>query len=162
MRRQITAAIVLMGLASQPVYADKEAVIQAAAAHAEAQWPTALNIWEWAEPGYQEEKSSNALAEIAEQAGFTVTRDVADIPTAFVAEYGGGKPVVALLGEVDALPALSQDAVPYRTTRDGGNGYGQACGHHLFGVASLSAAIAIAEQIEAGNIEGTVRFYLCP
>lgn len=140
----------------------KEAAIKAADAQAELNWPTALKIWEWAEPGYQEKKSAAALAEIAEKAGFTVKRGVADIPTAFTAEFGSGKPVIGILGEYDALPELAQTADPVRTPRGGGNGYGHACGHHLFGVASLSASIAVAEQIKAGAIKGTVRFYGCP
>jgi aminobenzoyl-glutamate utilization protein B len=142
--------------------AQKDAVVKSAAAHADANWPTALKLWEWAEPGYQEKKSAAALAEIAEKAGFTVKKNVADIPTAFTAEFGSGKPVIGILGEFDALPELSQEAVPFRKPREGGNGYGHACGHHLFGVASLSASISIAEQIKAGKLKGTVRFYMCP
>jgi aminobenzoyl-glutamate utilization protein B len=87
---------------------------------------------------------------------------VAGIPTAFTAELGSGRPVIGLLGEFDALPALSQEAVPVRKPRKEGNGYGHACGHHLFGVASLAATMAIAEQIKAGQLQGTVRFYMCP
>jgi aminobenzoyl-glutamate utilization protein B len=143
-------------------HAQKDAAIKSAAAHADANWGTALKIWEWAEPGYQEKKSAAALAEVAEKAGFTMKRGVADIPTAFTAEFGSGKPVIGILGEFDALPQLSQEAVPFRKPREGGNGYGQACGHHLFGVASLSAALAIGEQIKSGKIKGTVRFYMCP
>ena len=143
-------------------FAQKEAAVKSAGAHADANWPTALKIWDWAEPGYQEKKSADALAEIAEKAGFKVTRGVAKIPTAFTAEFGSGKPVIGIMGEFDALPQLAQDAVPFRQPRKGGNGYGHACGHHLFGTASLSASIAIAEQIKAGKIKGTVRFYMCP
>src|SRR5262245_9274729 len=143
-------------------FAQKDAAIKSADAHADANWGTALKIWEWAEPGYQEKKSSTALAEVAVKAGLKVTKGVAGIPTAFTAEFGSGKPVIGILGEFDALPELSQEAVPFRKPREGGNGYGQACGHHLFGVASLSATIAIAEQIKAGKIKGTVRFYMCP
>lgn len=143
-------------------FAQKDAAVKSAAAHADANWATALNIWDWAEPGYQEKKSATALADLAEKAGFAVKRGVAGIPTAFTATFGEGTPVIGILGEYDALPELSQDAVPFRKPRDGGNGYGQACGHHLFGVASLSAACAIAEQIKAGAIKGTVRFYGCP
>ena len=143
-------------------HAQKDAAVKSAAAHADANWPTALKLWEWAEPGYQEKKSAAALAEVAEKAGFTVKKNVADIPTAFTAEFGSGKPVIGIMGEFDALPELSQEAVPFRKPREGGNGYGHACGHHLFGVASLSAAISIAEQIKAGKLKGTVRFYMCP
>jgi aminobenzoyl-glutamate utilization protein B len=142
--------------------AQKEVAIKAAGAHADANWPTALKIWDWAEPGYQEKKSADALADIAEKAGLKVTRGVAKIPTAFTAEFGTGKPVIGIMGEFDALPELAQDAVPFRQPKKGGNGYGHACGHHLFGTASLSATIAIAEQIKAGKLKGTVRFYMCP
>jgi aminobenzoyl-glutamate utilization protein B len=97
-----------------------------------------------------------------EKAGFKVERGVAKIPTAFTATIGSGKPVIAILGEYDALPELSQEPVPFRQPREGGNGYGHGCGHHLFGVASASAAIALGEQITSGNLKGTLRFYGCP
>jgi aminobenzoyl-glutamate utilization protein B len=127
----------------------------------EASWKVAKQIWGWAEPGYQEVQSAPLLAGMLEEAGFQVERGVADIPTAFQATYGAGEPVIGILGEFDALPGLSQDAVPYRQPREGGT-YGHGCGHHLFGVASASAAIAVAEQIQSGNLQGTVRFYGCP
>ncbi len=127
----------------------------------DAAWQAALKIWEWAEPGYQETRSSALLADMLEGAGFRVTRGVADIPTAFIAEFGQGKPVIGLLGEYDALPGLSQKPTPQRDPREETT-WGHACGHHLFGVASASAAIALAEQIKAGKLQGTVRFYGCP
>jgi aminobenzoyl-glutamate utilization protein B len=160
MRRLAAVAAVL--LFPSLSFAQKDAAVKAAGAAAAAHWPTALQIWEWAEPGYQESKSAKALADIAERAGFKVTRGVAGIPTAFVAEFGTGGPVIGILGEYDALPELAQTADPVRTVRAGGNGYGHACGHHVFGVASLSAAIAIAEEIRAGRLRGTIRFYGCP
>ncbi len=128
----------------------------------DASWKMARTIWEAAEPGYQEHRSSKLLADAAEAAGLRVTRGVADIPTAFTAEFGSGKPVIGILGEFDALPGLSQQDVPEQLPRDDQNSYGHGCGHHLFGVASLSASIAIAEQIRSGNLKGTVRFYGCP
>ncbi len=96
-----------------------------------------------------------------EQAGFKVERGVAGIPTSFVATIGSGKPVIAILGEYDALPGLSQDAVPNQKARPG-IAAGHACGHHLFGVASAEASLALGEQIKAGRIKGTLRFYGCP
>ncbi len=124
-------------------------------------WEAALKIWNWAEPGYQEKKSSELLASMLERAGFRIERGVAEIPTAFTATYGSGKPVIAVLGEFDALPGLSQAAVPLREPRTE-TIWGHACGHHLFGVASASAAIAVAEQMAAGKIHGTIRYYGCP
>jgi aminobenzoyl-glutamate utilization protein B len=124
-------------------------------------WSAAKHIWEWAEPGYQEHQSSRLLAEMLEKYGFKIERGVADIPTAFTATFGSGTPVIGILGEYDALPGLSQQAVPVREPAAPG-GYGHGCGHHLFGVASASASIAVAEQIKAGTIRGTVRFYGCP
>ncbi|MDB5313308.1 MAG: amidohydrolase [Gemmataceae bacterium] len=160
--RTTLPALISLVLLSTPAFAQKDLTVKAAASHAEANWPIALKIWNWAEPGYQEKKSAAALADAAEKAGFAVKRGVAGIPTAFVAEFGTGKPIVGILGEYDALPELTQDAAPFRKQRDEGNGYGHACGHHLFGVASLSASLAVAEQIKAGKIAGTVRFYGCP
>ena len=96
-----------------------------------------------------------------EAAGFRVERGVAGIPTSFIATIGSGKPVIAILGEYDALPGLSQQAVPDRQARPGMTA-GHGCGHHLFGVASAMACLALGEQIKAGTIKGTLRFYGCP
>jgi aminobenzoyl-glutamate utilization protein B len=125
-------------------------------------WQMAQKIWATAEPGYQEVVSSTLLADRAEAAGLKMQRGVAGIPTAFTAEFGSGKPVIGILGEFDALPGLSQTAEPEQRSRDDGNSYGHGCGHHLFGSASLSAALAVAEQIRDGQLSGTVRFYGCP
>ena len=127
----------------------------------EAAWSAARKIWEWAEPGYQEKRSAALLAGMFREAGFDVTEGVAGIPTAFVATFGEKKPIIGLLGEYDALPGLSQTDQPRQERREGAT-YGHACGHHLFGVASAMAAIAVAEQIKAGRIAGTVRYYGCP
>ena len=118
-------------------------------------------IWSFEETAFQETQSSKALAEFAEANGFRVERGVADIPTALVAEYGAGEPVIGILGEFDALPGLSQKAVPTKEPRHPG-APGHGCGHNLFGTASLGAAIAIKELIEAGRLQGTVRFYGTP
>jgi len=128
---------------------------------ADTSWEMARKIWAWAEPGYQEKRSSTLLADTLEKAGFKVERGVAKIPTAFVATVGAGKPIIGIMGEYDALPGLSQDAVPFRKMRPE-TSYGHGCGHHLFGVASLEATLALAEQIKAGKIKGTLRFYGCP
>jgi aminobenzoyl-glutamate utilization protein B len=118
-------------------------------------------IWNLAEVRYQESGTSELLSKTLEEAGFLVARGIADIPTAFVACYGSGKPVIALIGEYDALEGLSQDRVPVRQPLvEGGNGHG--CGHNLIGAGSLAAALAVKEAIQAGEIRGTLRYYGCP
>jgi aminobenzoyl-glutamate utilization protein B len=141
----------------------KQQLIEIVNERADKDWQAALKIWEYAEPGYQEQKSSKLLSGLLEEAGFTLEKGVANIPTAFIATMtiGEGQPVVGFLAEFDALPGLSQEAVPYRQKRDG-NSYGHACGHHLFGVASTSAAISLAKYLQEHEIPGTVRLFGCP
>ena len=124
---------------------------------------TALAIWNHAEVGYQERQSSALLQQQLAAAGFKITAGVAAIPTAFVAEFtqGTGGTVIGLLGEFDALPGVSQAAAPVRTPLKGRLS-GHACGHHLFGAGSASAAIAIARWLEATGRSGTVCFYGTP
>ena len=122
----------------------------------------AIEIWNHAEMGYQETKSSNLLASELEKEGFTITKNVADIPTAFIAEYGSGGPVIGILGEFDALPGLAQSNSPFKEVIDNGTGAGHACGHHLFGAASAWAAVAVKEWLEFNGIKGRVRFYGTP
>jgi aminobenzoyl-glutamate utilization protein B len=153
--------IVLVLLPAGTCLAEKADLDESIRKRDDAAWEAALKIWKWAEPGYQETKSSALLARMLEDAGFELDRQVAGIPTAFTASFGDAKPVIGIVGEFDALPGMSQQAVPHRQPRDE-TSYGHACGHHLFGVASASAAIAIAEQIKAGQIQGTVRYYGCP
>jgi len=141
--------------------ADKPALLQGVDRRAEQAWTDARQIWEWAEPGYQEKRSSALLAQRLREGGFEVETGVAGIPTAFVARFGQGSPTLGLLAEFDALPGLSQEAVPERQPREAG-AYGHACGHHLFGVASVTAALALAEQIEAGQHPGTIVLFGCP
>ena len=121
----------------------------------------ARQIWEWAEVGYQEEKSSALLQTELAKAGFKVTKGVAGIPTAFVAEWGSGGPVIGVLGEFDALPGISQDAVPVRDPVEGKTA-AHACGHNLFGAGSVTAAIATKRWLEATKTPGRIRFYGTP
>lgn len=121
----------------------------------------AHKIWEFAEVGYQETKSSALLQETLAQAGFKIEKGVAGMPTAFVASYGSGKPVIGILGEFDALPGVSQDAVP-EIKKVEGRPAGHACGHHLFGTASAAAAIAVKDWLIANKKGGTIRFYGTP
>ena len=121
----------------------------------------AQRIWALAEVGYQEEHSSAALRQTLSEAGFIVEAGVAGMPTAFVATTGSGKPVIGLLAKFDALPGLSQEAVPERKPiADGAPGH--ACGHHLFGTASVAAAVAIREWLETQEQSGAIRLYGTP
>ena len=120
----------------------------------------AQKIWTLAEMGYQEEQSASLLQATLADEGFAIEKGVAGIPTAFVAEYGSGAPVIAILGEYDALPGLSQEAVPVQ--QSAGKAAGHACGHHLFGTASTAAAITVKNWMYENNIKGTIRFYGCP
>jgi aminobenzoyl-glutamate utilization protein B len=122
---------------------------------------TAKQIWGFAETGFREDKSSALLAGALEKAGFSVDRGVAEMPTAFVASYGRGKPVVAFIGEYDALPGLSQQAAPERRPVTAG-APGHGCGHNLLGTASMAAAIAVKDWLAASGRLGTVRFYGTP
>lgn len=121
----------------------------------------ARQIWEWAEVGYKEQKSSTLLASELQKAGFKVTKGVAGIPTAFTAEWGTSGPVIGVLGEYDALPGISQDAVAARDPIEG-KAAAHACGHNLFGAGSVTAAIAIKQWLQATGTPGRIRFYGTP
>ena len=122
----------------------------------------ALQIWNYAELGYLEENSSALLAKSLEDEGFTIKKDLAGIPSAFIAEFNNGGPVIGILGEFDALPGLAQTTSPFKEVANNSNGAGHACGHHLFGAASAWAAVTIKEWIVKNNIQGTIRFYGTP
>ena len=117
-------------------------------------------IWDHAELGYQENKSSALLQSELAKAGFKVTKGVAEIPTAFVAEWGTGGPVIAILAEFDALPGLSQADTP--TRQPDGKSAAHACGHNLFGSGSVTAAIALSQWLKATGTPGRVRLYGTP
>ena len=121
---------------------------------------TALRIWDFAEVGYKEVNSSSLLQQTLKDNGFTVETGVAGMPTAFVATYGSGSPVIGILAEFDALPGLSQTNAPVKTSA--GKSAGHACGHHLFGVASAASGIAIKQLIEQKKLNGTIKIFGCP
>ena len=139
----------------------KKAIVSDIDSKQDEYFATALEIWNYAEVGYQEEKSSTLLKGKLSKHGFSIEEGVADIPTAFVASYGEGKPVIAILGEFDALPGVAQTASPFREKRDDVTA-GHACGHHLFGAGSMAAAIEVKQWMESNDIEGTLRFYGTP
>ncbi len=118
-------------------------------------------IWGFAETAMVETKSAKVLADYAEAQGFKVTRGVAEVPTAFIAEYGSGKPIIGVLGEFDALPGLSQKAQPTKEALVN-DAPGHGCGHNMFGAGSLGAALSIKELIASGKLKGTIRFYGTP
>ena len=121
----------------------------------------AHQIWEWAELGYLEVKSTQLLQNHLKSEGFNITNNVADIPTAFIAEYGSGKPIIGILAEFDALPGISQQAIPEKKpVVEGGSGH--ACGHHLFGAGSVAAAVAVKNWLQETKTKGTVRLYGTP
>jgi len=119
-------------------------------------------VWEFAEIALEETRSAALLADTLEQLGFDVERGVAGLPTAFTARWGEGSPVIGILGEYDALPSLSQAAgvTEKRPLIEGAPGHG--CGHNLFGVASLAAAVSVKEVMEEQGIGGTIIYYGCP
>ena len=141
--------------------ANKNAVIASVEKHQQELISLSDQIWGFAEIAMKETKSSKVLSDYAEAQGFKVTRGVAEIPTAFIAEFGSGKPIIGVLGEFDALPGLSQKAQPTKEAfLEGAPGHG--CGHNMFGAGSLGAALAIKELIAAGKLKGTIRFYGTP
>ena len=121
----------------------------------------ALQIWDIAEVGYQEYQSSSLLKDSLAKEGFRIENNVANIPTAFIAEYGEGSPVIGILGEFDALPGLAQSASPYKEKYKD-NIAGHACGHHLFGAGSAWASVVVKEWLSSNNQTGTIRFYGTP
>jgi aminobenzoyl-glutamate utilization protein B len=119
-------------------------------------------IWTMPELNYREFRSAQAHAEMLERQGFRVTKGIAGLPTAMMGEAGEGGPVIAILGEYDALPGLSQEAgvAEKRPHPEGTNGHG--CGHNMLGSASLLAATALKDWLAANGVKGRVRYYGCP
>ncbi len=132
-----------------------------AAAQEERTQRVAQQLWDWAELGYLETRSSGLLQDELQQEGFAIEAGVADIPTAFVAEWGTGGPVIAILAEYDALPGITQSASPNRDPVADKHA-GHACGHNLFGAGSLTAAIATKRWLEKTGTPGRIRLYGTP
>ena len=165
MKKSILLSLVALAFTassfSQKLNREKKAIMASVEAHEQALISISDSIWALAETAFEEHESARILADYAEAQGLQVERGVAGIPTAFVATYGSGSPVISVLGEFDALPGISQKASPIKEPlNEGAAGHG--CGHNLFGAASLGAAIAIKEQIEAGRLKGTVKFIGTP
>lgn len=119
-------------------------------------------VWEFAEPRFREHKSSSLQQEYMKSKGFSIQADLAGEETAFIAEFGKGKPVIAFLGEFDSLSGLSQEADKAEKCPCAGDGEGHGCGHNLLGAASLAAVVALKSYMEENNLKGTIRYYGCP
>ncbi len=157
----LLATIIGTSISAQDLSENKRHILKSVEKHEAKLIEISDAIWASAEIAFEENQSSDLLADYAEENGFKVDRGVAGMPTAFVATYGSGKPVISVLGEFDALPGISQKAVPTKSPlKIGAAGHG--CGHNLFGAASLGSAIAVKELIENGNIEGTIKFLGTP
>ena len=121
----------------------------------------AKDIWEHPQLGLQETYASKRIADELKKAGFSVKMGIAEMPTAFIASWGEGKPIIGILGEYDALPGLSQKvSTKKEPIKEGAPGHG--CGHNLLGTGGLGAALALKEIMEKNGIKGTIRYYGCP
>lgn len=139
----------------------KQKVIDRVEANRKSLEDMSYTIWEYAETAYQEFKSSALQKEYLAERGFTI-REVPNLPTAFIAEYGSGSPIIGMIGEYDALPNLSQQLVAEPAVREENPAAGHGCGHNLLGTGALGAALAIKEQMEEEGLSGTIRYYGCP
>ena len=157
--KRITLFMAIAIILSIPAGAQKtkQDVAKAIDAKYEQYSATAKKIWDYAEVGFQETQSSALLQQTLKDAGFTVQSNVAGMPTAFTATFGSEKPLIGILGEFDALPGVSQDATSELKPVPG-KPAGHACGHHLFGVASAAAAIAVKDWLIANKKTGTIFF----
>ena len=153
--------IVLVSLLSQAQADEKQVVMDYLDQHSAGFSELAMSIWDYAELGYLEMRSSALLQKTLQQAGFEVESNIAGIPTAFIASYGQGEPVVGILAEFDALPGISQAASPTRSIVEGKHA-GHACGHHLFGVGSMAAAMAVSRWMKQNGTPGTLKLYGTP
>ncbi len=120
------------------------------------------DIWNYAEGGFQEFRSVERLCQALEAEGFSITRGLAGIPTAFQGVWGNGHPVVGLLGEFDALPGMSQEGACAKKQAVTPGGYGHGCGHNLLGVGALAAAVAIKDYLQNSQRPGTVIYFGTP
>jgi aminobenzoyl-glutamate utilization protein B len=122
----------------------------------------AIELWKYAETSLQETKSANLLINKLKEAGFSIETNIAGMPTAFVATYGSGSPVIGILAEYDALPGVGNNPVPVRKERTDGVTSGHGCGHNLFGAASVGSAITLKRIMDEYKIKGTLKLFGCP
>jgi aminobenzoyl-glutamate utilization protein B len=164
MKRVMLNGLVVLGLFLHSIggfaQSSKQKILKNLESNAGHYGEISKKIWGFAEVGYKEKQSSALLQETLKKSGFSVEAGVADIPTAFVATYGSGSPVIGIMAEYDALPGMSQDSIPQKKSLGGVGGH--ACGHHLFGTASVAAAISVKEWLMANGGKGTIKLYGCP
>ena len=156
------ALVATTPVTAQSVEAGKQSALDHAMALEDLVSGMSMELWEYAEIALEESRSATYLAGILEDEGFAVERGVAGMPTAFVASWGSGSPILGVLAEYDALPNIGNAAEPARTPREDGHVHGHGCGHNLFGAASVAGAIAVKRMMEEHGTPGTVRLYGTP
>lgn len=166
MRRSVIcfflATLFLSGASAQDTAELKEQAILHIETNEAAVNRMSQQLWDFSETALKEHRSAELLTKELENAGFRVEQGVAGMPTAFVAEYGSGSPVIGILAEYDALPGVGNEAEPRKAARDDGVTSGQGCGHNLFGAASVGAAIALKQMMEENSLSGTLKLFGTP
>lgn len=167
MKRTLIAALLLVSstvtvATGQDLLPEKQAALDAVEDLTPQIRDISMTLWSMAETALKEHASAALLGDILEEEGFTVERGVAGMPTAFVASYGSGEPVIGILAEYDALPGVGNAPVPRRQAREDGVTSGHGCGHNLFAAGSVAAALAIKHAVDAHDLEGTIRLYGTP
>lgn len=160
-RTALSIGMLALSISFSQAQSDKQKVISTLQGKTDYYGAISKKIWDYAEVGYQETKSSALLQDELKKAGFSIQSGVAGIPTAFIATYGSGKPVISILAEYDALPGLAQEATPERKIIEGQRA-GHACGHHLFGTGSSAAAIAVKDWLKQSGKTGTIKLIGTP
>jgi aminobenzoyl-glutamate utilization protein B len=164
-RLLLAVACALLGgtaLSAQELSPEKETVLDEVDRLSSEIHLMAMKLWDFSETALMEAQSAEFLEGVLEEEGFSLERGVADMPTAFVASWGSGTPVIGVLAEFDALPGVGNAAVPHRAGREDGVTSGQGCGHNLFGAGSVGAAIVLKRTMQQHGIRGTVKLYGTP
>ena len=162
--RAALGAVLLAATAAsgQSVDQGKQSALEHAVALEDLVAGMSMELWDYSEIALRESRSADYLSGILEEEGFSVERGVAGMPTAFVATWGSGEPILGVLAEYDALPNIGNAPRPERAPREDGHVHGHGCGHNLFGAASVASAIAIKRMMEEHGTEGTLRLYGTP
>lgn len=149
-------------LFAQSIESQKEIALERAESFSDEINNASTLLWEYGEVALKEDKSADLLQDILEENGFTIERGVAGMPTAFIATYGSGEPIIGILAEYDALPGVGNAPVPERKPREDGISSGHGCGHNLFGAGSVYGAIAAKEVMAEQGMEGTIKLFGTP